>query len=89
MKADFTPIPLKDYVDLHLRANPEIKRTELLKRLESAISALRAGTRCKCGSPIWIVGSAQAGLGCFTCITGQPKLGYDYEIDVAADGAAR
>ena len=87
MKTGFTPIPLRDYVELHLHANPEVGRTELIQQLESAIAAHRAGVRCQCGAPIWIIGSAQA-LGCFACITGQLEPEQDYAIDGADEDAA-
>jgi len=32
---------------------------------------------------IWIVGSAQTGLGRFRCGTGPPEPDHDYEINVA------
>jgi hypothetical protein len=79
----FTPIKLQVYVELHLHADPDTNRAEIQRQLESAIEAYRAGARCQCGAPIWIIGSAQAGLACFTCITGQPSPDYDYEIDIA------
>ena len=88
MKTGFTPIQLRDYVELHLRANPDVERAELIQQLESAIGACRAGVRCQCGAPIWIIGSAQTGLGCFACITGQSDPDQDYEIDVADEGTA-
>ena len=58
MKTGFTPIPLCEYVELHLHANPEVDRTALIQQLECAIAAYRAGARCRCGAPMWIVGSA-------------------------------
>jgi len=85
----FTPIQLHDYVELHLRANPDADRAELIEQLADAIVAHRAGARCACGEPIWIIGSAQAGLGCFSCITGQAAPDQDYEIAVAEESAAR
>ena len=85
IKTGFTPIPLDDYVERHLRANPGAERAEMIQQLEIAIGAYRAGARCQCGEPIWIIGSAQAGLGCFACITGQPNPDHDYEIEVADD----
>ena len=88
MKTGFTPIQLRDYVELYLRANPDVERAELIQQLESAIGAYRAGARCQCGAPIWIIGSAQTGLGCFACITGQSDPDQDYEIDVADEGTA-
>ena len=83
MKAGFTPITLHAYVELHLRANPSAVRAEVIRQLESVIGAVRAGARCQCGARIWIIGSAQAGLGCFRCITGQPGPDHDYEINVS------
>lgn len=88
MKTGFTPILLHDYVELHLRTNPDAERAEVVQHLESAIGAYRAGARCQCGAPIWIIGSAQAGLGCFACITGQTSPDQDYEIDVAEEDPA-
>ena len=87
MKAGFTPINLHDYVELHLRGNPDAVRAEVIRQLESAIGAVRAGARCQCGAQIWIIGSAQTGLGCFRCITGQPEPDHDYEINVADEDA--
>ena len=88
MTTGFTPIPLREYVELHLHTHPEVDRTELIHQLESAIAAYRAGARCQCGAPIWIVGSAHTGLGCFACITGQSESDQDCEIDVADEEAA-
>jgi hypothetical protein len=82
MKAGFTAILLEDYVELHLRANPGTNRAELIARLEYAIDAYRKDIRCQCGTPIWIIGSAEAGLACFTCITQQAAPDRDYEIIV-------
>ena len=83
VKTGFTSINLCDYVELHLGANPGTKRVELTQQLEFAIDAHRNGVRCQCGAPIWIVGSSQAGLGCFACITGQAVPDRDYEIALA------
>jgi hypothetical protein len=82
MKAGFTPILLEDFVELHLRANPGTDRAELIARLEYAIDAYRKDIRCQCGAPIWIIGSAEAGLACFTCITQQAAPDRDHEIIV-------
>ena len=86
MKNGFTPIGLDDYVELHLRTNPGVERAELIAQLHSAIVADRDGARCQCGAPIWIIGSSRAGLGCFTCITGEAMPDQDYEIAVADYG---
>jgi hypothetical protein len=82
MKNGFTPIRLDEYVELHLHANPGVDRADLVKRLRYAIAAWQQGERCQCGRPIWIIGSADAGLSCFTCITGESNPDKDYEIDI-------
>ena len=82
MKSGFTLIRLDDYVELHLRANPDVERDDLIERLHHAIAASRRGDRCHCGRPIWIIGSAETGLSCFSCITGESFPDKDYEIDV-------
>jgi hypothetical protein len=87
LKIGFTPIQLDDYVALHLRANPAVERGELMRELAAAIAAHRSGARCQCGAPIWSIGSAHMGLGCFTCITGQAAPEGDYEIEVSEDDA--
>lgn len=80
MHGGFVPIRLEDYVNLCLRSNPRVDRTDLVKRLQYAIDADKKGERCHCGAPIWIVGSAEAGLACFTCITLEAEPHNDYEI---------
>jgi hypothetical protein len=70
----------------HLRANPDTDRTDLIDRLHDAIAAFRRGERCRCGRPIWIIGSAEVGLSCFTCITGESEPDGDYEIDLTEVG---
>lgn len=81
MRHSFTPIRLEDYVKVCLRSNPGVDRGDLVRRLKHAIEASKRGVRCQCGEPIWIVGSADAGLSCFTCITGESTTDNDYEID--------
>jgi hypothetical protein len=80
-KSGFTLISKNAYVDRFLRANPSEDRCDVNSRLENAIKASKDGERCSCGEPIWIVGSAEAGYGCFTCITGDATPDNDYEID--------
>jgi hypothetical protein len=88
MRVGFAAIKLRDYIELHVRANPGAKRSELAKQLASAIDAYRDGVRCQCGAPIWIIGSAQTRLACFACITGESRPDHDYEIDVADEDAS-
>jgi hypothetical protein len=62
----FTPIKLGDYVRISLKHNPGEKQAELTARLRSTLTAYNAGTRCACGAPIWVIGSAEVGNMCFT-----------------------
>ena len=77
----FVPIGISEYVQLHVKANPDENPKELLVRLRGCVSHALAGARCHCGAPIWVIGSASAGYGCFTCITGEAFPSEDYEID--------
>jgi len=81
----FVPIKLKKYVRLHLRSNPGANAADVTARLQGALEAYKAGRRCYCGAPIWVIGSAEAGLMCFTCITGEADPSEDYEIAEACD----
>jgi hypothetical protein len=84
-KTGFTPITLEAYVEKHLRANPGSNREEIVTGLKTALKAFKKGTKCSCGNPIWVIGSALAGNACFTCITGEAYPTDDYEIDEACD----
>lgn len=81
----FVPIRLDEYVQLHLRNNPGVVAADITARLQVALDAHKAGQRCHCGAPIWVIGSAEAGLTCFTCITGESDPSGDYEIAEACD----
>ncbi len=81
----FIPIELKKYVKLHLQSNPGENAADVTERLQYALEAYKAGRRCYCGAPIWVIGSAEAGLMCFTCITGEADPSEDYEIAEACD----
>ena len=77
----FVPISMARYVELHLAANPGTDREEFTRRLQGTVDASKSATRCACGAPIWVIGSAEAGMGCFTCLTGEAIPDGDYEID--------
>jgi hypothetical protein len=81
----FVPIQVAEYVKLHLRSNPGENAADVTERLLFALGAYKAGRRCYCGAPIWVIGSAQTGLMCFTCITGEAYPSEDYEIAEACD----
>lgn len=82
-KPGFTPIGIEDYVQLHLKSNPDTSPREIESRLCSALDDYKAGIKCACGNPIWVVGSAVVGNACFTCITGEAIPDDDFEIDEA------
>jgi len=81
----FKSIELQEYVQLHLNSNPDVDAADLTARLQSALEAYRAGRRCECGVPIWVIGSAEVGFMCFTCITGESDSSEDYEIAEACN----
>jgi hypothetical protein len=81
----FVPIELRDYVRLHLKSNPGSAAEKVTAQLQSALDAYKAGRRCDCGEPIWVIGSAETGDACFTCITGESDPSEDYEIREACD----
>jgi hypothetical protein len=81
----FVPIRLEEYVQLHLRNNPGVVAADITARLQFALDAHKAGQRCHCGAPIWVIGSADAGLSCFMWITGESHPSGDYEIAEACD----
>ena len=83
MKMGFEPIGLEAYARLYLKSNPGVDRKDLVTRLNNALSAYKHGVRCACGNPIWVIGSAEVGYSCFTCITGEAYPDDDYEIDEA------
>jgi hypothetical protein len=85
----FKPIQLRDYVRLYLKSNHGASAEAVTARLQAALAAHQAGERCHCGEPIWVVGSAEAGRACFTCITGEADPSDDYEIAEACDKASR
>lgn len=83
----FTPISMNDYIVKHLAANPGADRAEVAASLAHALAAFKAGARCACGEPIWVLGSAFAAHACFTCISGESDSSRDFEIAEACRGA--
>ena len=79
-KYGFVPITLNEYIKKHLVSNPRVDATELKTRLRKVLAVKEAGERCDCGSEIWVLGSAEVGLMCFTCITGEAMPDKDYEL---------
>jgi hypothetical protein len=81
----FVPIRVADYVRVFLKSHRGETAEKVTARLLSALGAYKAGERCSCGEPIWVVVSAEAGHACFTCITGGADATEDYEIAEACD----
>jgi len=79
------PISIDKYIKIHLKKNPNENEKVLRVRIEAAFDDYKNGRRCKCGKDIWIVGSASAPFGCFSCITGKEHPSGDYEIDSALE----
>ena len=84
-KAGFVPISIEMYVEKHLAANPDEDRTTITARLWQALEAHKRGEKCRCGQPLWVIGSAASEYGCFTCITMEATPDSDYEIDEACE----
>jgi len=78
--SDFKTISVDKFVKLYEKNNPDINTNELKKNLTDFKKLKLNGQKCECGNQIWIVGSAIAGKGCFTCITGETDNRNDYEI---------
>lgn len=81
----FVPISIADYVRIHVKSNPGKMAAEVTARLKQTLAAYKAGKRCHCGAPIWVIGSSEVGHMCFSCITGEADPSKDYEIDEACD----
>lgn len=81
----FTPIALEDYIATHLQVNPQVEPADLRRRLRRALADFKAGRKCRCGNPLWVIGSAEVGNACFTCITGETTTSGDYELAEALE----
>jgi hypothetical protein len=79
-RVGFVPISIAKYIPLHIKSNPGEPRAALEAALRESLEAAERGECCDCGEPIWVLGSAIVGRGCFTCITGQATPAEDYEI---------
>lgn len=82
----FVPVRLDQFVRQYLRNNQAADGDVVRAAVEDALAAWRQGVRCACGNPLWVAGSAVAGYGCFTCITGSAEPDGDPEIDAAFNG---
>ncbi len=82
----FVSISSDDYVAKYAHGNRHSPPEEVRSRLLAALSDSRSGVRCGCGAPIWVVGSAEVGNACFTCITGESVPTQDYGLREALPG---
>lgn len=82
----FVPVRLHQFVFQYLRNNKDADGDTVRAAVEDALAAFRQGVRCACGNPLWVAGSAVAGYGCFSCITGSAEPDGDPEIDAACNG---
>ncbi|AXI99716.1 hypothetical protein CYPRO_0430 [Cyclonatronum proteinivorum] len=77
---NFKSISVHKFVKLYKKSNPREDAEMLKKDLIHFRSLKSNGQKCNCGNPIWAIGSAISGMGCFTCITGETDSSNDYEI---------
>ena len=84
--SNFVAVRLNQFVKQYLRNHKQANGDEVRAAVEDALAARRQGVRCACGNPLWVAGSAVAGYGCFTCITGSAEPDGDPEIDAACEG---
>lgn len=81
----FLPVSKNQFVKQYLQNNKGADGDAVRAGLDDAIAAWRQGVRCACGKPLWVAGSAVAGYGCFSCITGTAEPDGDPEIVDACD----
>jgi hypothetical protein len=81
----YMAVRLNQFVKQFLRNHKDADADEVRASVEDALAAWRQGVRCACGNPLWVAGSAVAGYGCFTCITGSTEPDGDPEIDAVCD----
>lgn len=80
----FLPISVEEYIDLCLENSDGFSGEELRHLLSDSLYAFRQGVRCKCGNPLWVIGSAITGeYGCYKCLIGQDSSEAVFEIDEA------
>jgi hypothetical protein len=64
----------------YMKRNPAESRAALETALRESLEAAENVECCDCGEPVWVLGSAIVGRGCFTPITGESTPSGDYEI---------
>lgn len=82
----FVPVSIDQFIRHYMHNNKTADGSAVRAGVEDALAAWRQGVRCACGNPLWVAGSAVAGYGCYTCITGSAQPDGDPEINQACEG---
>lgn len=82
----FVPVTIDRFIRQYLNNNKNTDGDAVRAGVDDALAAWRQGVRCACGNPLWVAGSAVAGYGCFSCITGSAEPDGDPEIQEACEG---
>jgi hypothetical protein len=82
----FVPVSIDRFIRQYLNNNKHADAATVRAGIDDALAAWRQGVRCACGNPLWVAGSAVAGYGCFSCITGSAQPDGDPEIRDACEG---
>jgi len=83
--SNFTPVSVEKFVRQYMQKNEDASADTIRVAVHDALAAKRQGVRCACGNPLWVAGSAVAGYGCFTCISGSAEPDGDPEIVEACE----
>ena len=78
----FVPVSIDQFIRHYMHNNKTADGSAVRAGVEDALAAWRQGVRCACGNPLWVAGSAVAGYGCYTCITGSAQPDGDPEMHV-------
>ena len=81
----FIPVSIDEYLGILLKKNPDENEKVIRIRLETVLEDYQKGIKCACGNELWVVGSAKAGNGCFSCISGKKHPAGEYEIEAAVN----
>jgi hypothetical protein len=77
---NFEKISVNRFIKEYKTINPKADINSLKESLLHFRHLKAKGEKCRCGNPVWAIGSAISGRGCFTCITGEADCSNDYEI---------
>lgn len=83
--ANFIPVSVNAFVRQYIQKNKDADADSIRAAVEDALAAKQQGVRCACGNPLWVAGSAVAGYGCFSCISGSAEPEGDPEVIEACE----